>query len=88
MIIAEKGDIDYEGLNDHEKFCLYIFAWNLGETCPFRRTVIKNFEWTEYRTRKIFRECKAQGLVECISLFNEDTGLIAGRGYQFIGKIK
>ena len=41
--IREKGEINYEGLNDHEKMVLYILAWNLSDFCPTRKSVMKQF---------------------------------------------
>jgi len=85
--IAEKGNIDYEGLNDHEKFCLYVHAWNLTERNPYRRTVMKNFEWSLSKTRKLASELIKSGLIESEALFNEHDGMLCGRGYWYTGKI-
>jgi hypothetical protein len=87
-LIAEKGNIDYEGLNDHEKFCLYVFAWNLSEQNPFRRTVMKNFEWSLYKTKKLAKALIEIGAIESSPLISERTGMLCGRGYWYTGKLK
>lgn len=79
----EKGNIDYSYLNDYEQFCLYVYAWNLSEKNPYRRTVMKNFEWSLSKTRKIASELIKAGYIESQALFSEDTGLLCGRGYWF-----
>jgi len=86
--ITEKGSIDYEGLNDHEKFCLYVHAWNLSEANPFRRTVMKNFEWSLYKTRKLAGELIKSGLIESQATFRESDMMLCGRGYWYTGKLK
>ena len=80
--IRDRGKINYEGLNDHEKMILYIFAWNLSDLCPTKRSVEKEFDWTPYKVAKMYRELKAYGL-ECVALFSEHTGLLCGRGYHY-----
>lgn len=80
--IREKGEINYEGLNDHEKMVLYILAWNMSHFCPSRKSVMKQFSWTAYKVSKMFRELKSYGL-ESVALFSENTGLLCGRGYRY-----
>ena len=80
--IRDKGKLNYEGLNDHEKMVLYIFAWNLSDFCPTRKSVMKEFEWTAYKVSKMFKELKPYGL-ESVALFSENTGLLCGRGYRY-----
>jgi hypothetical protein len=80
--IREKGKLNYEGLNDHEKMILYIYAWNLSNMCPTKKSVMKNFGWTAYKVAKMYRELKSYGL-ECVALFSENTGLLCGGGYRY-----
>lgn len=80
--IREKGNINYEGLNDHEKMILYIFAWNISDFCPTKKSVMKNFGWSAYKVAKMYKELKEYGL-ECVALFSERTGMLCGRGYRY-----
>lgn len=80
--IREKGKLDYEGLNDHEKMILYIYAWNLSDFCPTKKSIMKEFNWSSYKVAKMYRELKQYGL-ECVAIFSENTGLLCGRGYRY-----
>jgi hypothetical protein len=80
--IREKGKLNYEGLNEHEKMILYIYAWNLSDFCPTKKSVMKEFGWSAYKVAKMYRELKQYGL-ECVALFSENTGLLCGRGYRY-----
>ena len=80
--ITEKGKLNYEGLNEHEKMILYIYAWNLSDFCPTKKSVMKEFSWSAYKVAKMYRELKQYGL-ECVALFSENTGLLCGRGYRY-----
>ena len=73
--------LETEGLNDHEKFLLFVIAYNMTGTCPFKRFVMEKFGWTAYKVQKMFRELKPYGL-ECVPTFSEQTGLISGSGYM------
>ncbi len=81
--ITEKGRIDYCGLTDHQKLCLYVKAWNISEICPSRKSVIKHFTWTQYKVSKLFREIEN---LESIATFSQNTGLLSGRGYWYNAK--
>ena len=80
--IRDKGKLNYEGLNDHEKMVLYILAWNLSDFFFFLKSVMKEFGWTAYKVSKMFKELKSYGL-ESVALFSENTGLLCGRGYRY-----
>lgn len=80
--IREKGKLNYEGLNEHEKMILYIYAWNLSDFCPTKKSVMKEFGWSAYKVAKMYRELKQYGL-ECVALFSENNGLLCGRGYRY-----
>lgn len=80
--IREKGKLNYEGLNDHEKMILYIYAWNLSDFCPTKKSIMKEFGWSAYKVAKMYRELKQHGL-ECVAIFSENTGLLCGRGYRY-----
>ena len=79
--IKEEGQINFEGLNDHEKFLLYVFAWNKSEMCPSRSGVMRKFNWTAYKVGKMFKELKGKYLYS-VATFSESTGLLSGRGYR------
>lgn len=80
--LKDEGNLNFEELNDHEKFVLYVYAWNLCDRCVFKRTVMRYFGWTSYKVSKLFRELKECGM-ESVAVFSESSGLLAGRGYQF-----
>lgn len=78
----ENGKLNYEGLNDYEKMILYIYAWNLSDLCPRKKSVMKEFGWSAYKVAKMYRELKQYGL-QCVAVFSENTGLLCGRGYCY-----
>ena len=78
--ILEKGEIDYSGLNDNEKFCLIVYAWNIADICPSRKTIKDAFNWTTYKVQKIFRETNEITITPTMS---ESTGLLSGSGYYY-----
>lgn len=81
--LRSDGDINYDGLTDAEKFILYCYAWNIsGGICVGRKSVMRYFKWTAYKVGKLFKELKQQKKIECVATFSEDTGLLAGRGYE------
>jgi hypothetical protein len=79
--ICDKGEINFEGLTDAEKMFLYVYAWNLSERCPFKRSVMKRFGWTSYKVQKLFRELKEYGM-DCVPTFREYDLMLSGRGYM------
>jgi hypothetical protein len=79
--ITEEGKINYDGLTDAEKMYLYVYAWNLTEKCPFRRSVMKHFGWTSYKVQKLFKELKQFGM-DSVPTFKEDDLKLCGRGYM------
>ncbi len=81
--ITEEGKINYDGLKDAQKLCLYIFAWNKSEILPSRYGVLKRFSWTNYKLQKIIKSLK--GLIITEPTFSECTGLLSGRGYYYCG---
>jgi hypothetical protein len=80
--LKEEGAINYNGLTDQQKMILYVYAWNLSDLCPFKKTVMKEFNWTAYKVGKLFKELKDYGL-QCVPLFSEETGLLSGKGYLY-----
>jgi hypothetical protein len=86
--ISEKGLLIMKGLMTMKKFCLYVHAWNLSDSNPFRRTVMKNFEWSLYKTRKLASELIKSGLIESQATFRESDMMLCGRGYWYTGKFK
>ncbi len=79
--IREAGNINYEGLSGAEKMLLYIYAWNMNEFCPTKRSVMQEFGWTAYKVSKLYRELKPYGIT-CLPLVSEETGLLCGTGYH------
>lgn len=80
--ITDEGDIDYDGLDDINKLCLYIYAWNKSDIFPSKRGILKKFGWTNYKLQKLIKHV---GKICTEATFDENTGLLSGRGYFFYG---
>ena len=79
--ISYDGKINYHGLKDHQKLCLYVYAWNTNDILPGMKGILKKFGWTNYKLQKIIKELK--GLITTDATFSEETGLLNGRRYFF-----
>jgi hypothetical protein len=79
--IVEEGKIDYNGLNDHQKLCLYVYAWNISDVLPGKKEILNRFGWTNYKLQKLIKELK--GTITIEPTFSEYTGLLSGRGYLY-----
>ncbi len=79
--IRDEGKINYDGLNDHQKLCLYVYAWNTADILPGKKGILKMFGWTNYKLQKLIKELK--GAITTEATFSEDTGLLSGRGYFY-----
>ena len=79
--IRDEGKIDYDGLNDHQKLCLYVYAWNTSDILPGKKGILKRFGWTNYKLQKLIKELKGAIITE--PTFSEHTGLLSGRGYFY-----
>ncbi len=79
--INKTKTINYDGLNDHERFVLYVYSANMDDKCARTRVMMKHFQWSRYKIQKLYRELSP--LVECVATFNESTGMLSGRGYYF-----
>ena len=81
--VRNEGILDYSGLNDHEKLCLYVFAWNTcsASIVPRRKAVEKKFGWSRSKVQRMFREIPRLTVVPA---FDENTGLLCGSGYEFV----
>ena len=77
----DKGKINYEGLSDAQKLCLYVYAWNTADVCPGKKGILKTFGWTNYKLQKLIIELK--GKIASEPTFSEYNGLLSGRGYLF-----
>ena len=81
--IRDEGKIDYDGLNDHQKLCLYVYAWNVADILPGKKGILKRFGWTNYKLQKLIKDLKGAIITE--PTFSEHTGLLSGRGYFYCG---
>ena len=79
--IRDEGKINYDGLNDHQKLCLYVYAWNTADILPGKKGILKRFGWTNYKLQKLIKELK--GAITTEATFSERTGLLSGRGYFY-----
>jgi len=79
--IRDEGKINYDGLNDHQKLCLYVYAWNTADIFPSKNGILKRFGWTNYKLQKMIKELK--GAITTEATFSEQTGLLSGRGYFY-----
>lgn len=78
---CDEGKIDYDGLNDHQKLCLYVYAWNTADILPSKKEILKRFGWTNYKLQELIKELK--GAITTKPIFSEHTGLLNGRGYFY-----
>lgn len=79
--IREEGKIDYNGLNDYQKLCLYVYAWNDSDILPSKKGILKSFGWTNYKLQKLIKQLN--GLITTRPAFSEETGLLSGSGYFY-----
>jgi hypothetical protein len=79
--IREEGKINYDGLNDLQKLCLYVYAWNESNILPSKKGLLKKFSWTNYKLQKLIRQLN--GLIKTEPTFDQNTGLLNGRGYFY-----
>lgn len=77
----DNGKINYEGLIDIQKLCLYVYAWNTADIYPGKKGILKTFGWTNYKLQKLIRGLKGKIVSE--PTFSEYNGLLSGRGYLF-----
>lgn len=79
--IREEGKIDYDGLDDYQKLCLYVYAWNESDILPSKKGLLKRFGWTNYKLQKLIKQLN--GLITTRPAFSEETGLLSGSGYFY-----
>lgn len=79
--IRDNGEINYNGLNDHQKLCLYIFAWNTADILPGKKGIFKKFGWTNNYLQNLIKEL--EGAITTEATFDEHTGLLSGSGYLY-----
>ena len=79
--IREEGEINYEGLNDHQRLCLYVYAWNESDILPSKKGLLKRFGWTNYKLQKLIKQLN--GKIRVQPTFSEETGLLSGCGYFY-----
>lgn len=72
------GEIDVEGLSDEDIFVSTVIMLNLYDKAPTSRSFAK-YGWSKYKVYSIAK--KENKYISSEPLFNEDTGLIDGRGY-------
>ena len=76
----DEGEIDYSGLDDVSKLCLYIYSWNLSDILPSKKGILKKFGWTNYKLQKLIKEC---GKICTLPTFNQEVALLSGSGYFY-----
>lgn len=79
--IREECTLNFDGLSDHEKMCLYIYSWTKEGYIVSKKSLVDKFGWTKYKIQKLYRELG--GIIEIDTIWSERTGLIAGKGYSF-----
>ena len=72
------GEIDVNGLSDEDIFVSTVIMLNLCDKAPTSKGFIK-YGWSKYKVYAIAN--KEKKYISSETLFSEDTGLIAGRGY-------
>src|SRR5688572_26755806 len=79
--IREDGVINYDGLKDSEKLCLYVYAWNKAEFLPGKKGILRTFGWSNYKLQNLIKGL--DGKITTGATINPDTGLLSGRGYFY-----
>ncbi len=72
------GKIDVNGLSDGDVFVSTVIMLNMVNEAPTSKSFIK-YGWSKYKVYSIAK--KENKYISSEPLFNEDTGLIDGRGY-------
>ena len=72
------GKIDVNGLSDEDIFVSTVIMLNMYDKAPTSRGFAK-YGWNKYKVYSIAK--KEKKYISSETLFSEDTGLIAGRGY-------
>ncbi len=72
------GKIDVNGLSDGDVFVSTVIMLNMVNEAPASKSFIK-YGWSKYKVYSIAK--KENKYISSEPLFNEDTGLIDGRGY-------
>lgn len=72
------GKIDVNGLSDEDIFVSTVIMLNMYDKAPTSKSFIK-YGWSKYKVFAIAK--KEKKYISSETLFSEDTGLIAGRGY-------
>jgi hypothetical protein len=80
--ITEKGQFNYEALNDYEKMIVFVYAWNMSEYAVTRKQLMKEFGWSASKISEMYKELKPYGL-DIVPLTDQSTGLLSGRGYFY-----
>lgn len=78
----DDGKINYDGLSDCEKLCLYVYAWNKVGIYPSKKGILRTFGWTNYKLHKLIKELN--GIIYTDFTICEHTGLLSGRGYVYV----
>ena len=78
--IREDAELNYEGLFIDERITLFIYAHTKEGLVLFKRAIAKEFGLTEYKVAQWAKKIKG---IEVVTCWDESTGLISGRGYQF-----
>lgn len=79
--IKEDGIIDYEGLNEHQKLCLFIYAWNKANILPSKKSLLEKFGWDNSKLQKLIKELNRRVVTR--PTFNQNTNKLNGSGYYF-----
>ena len=72
------GELDVNGLSDEDVFVSTVIMLNMVDKAPTSKSFIK-YGWSKYKVYSIAK--KENKYISSEPLFNEDTGLICGRGY-------
>ena len=81
MSVNDEGDVDYSNLSDEQKMFLYVYSYNVNDICPSKKGIMKKFNWTDYKVKKMYRALQKEGM-DCVPVWSERTGLLSGKGYR------
>ena len=71
-------DVDFSGLSDQDKFALVVIRFDISDYGVKSSVFCDVFGWSKY---KVYKLAKNEKFIYSSTLFSEDDGLIAGKGY-------
>lgn len=64
-----------------EKVYIYIYAWSQKDIAVSKKKIMQFFDIKTNELNKIIKELKYDDCFKTVTTFNQNTGLISGKGY-------